>query len=359
MLKLNHSKPKGNKTMKKFIGFEHGINLGGWLSQCGDGNYTEERYNNYILKEDIENIASWGLDHVRLPIDYNVIMNDDGSFIEHGFTHIDRCLDWCFENNLNVVIDLHKTLGYVFDDVNYCDFFSDEKMQDIFVGLWREIIRRYAKYGNKVAFELLNEITTADKAVKWNEIAKRTIKAIREISSDAKIIIGGIFNSSLYGLTLLDAPYDENIVFTFHCYSPLIFTHQAAVWIDAMPQDYTVAFPLSIGELKTTSTEIFGNNFDAEFDTNDLSQLYDAEHFKRMFAQAHEISEKYNVPMYCGEYGVIDKADSASTLNWYKEISKAFDDYEICRCAWSYKLMDFGITQPHCADIKNELIECL
>ncbi len=345
--------------MKKFIGFEHGINLGGWLSQCGKGNYTEERYNTFIVKEDIERIASWGLDHVRLPIDYNVIMNEDGSFITHGFTHIDRCLEWCFENNLNVVIDLHKTLGYVFDDAGYCDFFSSEKMQDSFVELWKEIIRRYSKYGDKVAFELLNEITTEDKAVKWNEIAKRTVSAIREISSDAKIIIGGIFNSSLYGLTLLDAPYDENIVFTFHCYSPLIFTHQAAYWIEQMPKDYKIAFPKAIGELKDASAAVFGDTFDREFVSEDLSAMYDAEHFKSMFATAHEISEKYNVPMYCGEYGVIDNADPASTLRWYEEISKAFNDYSICRSAWSYKLMDFGFIDPHYSDVVEGMLKCL
>ena len=31
--------------MKEFKGFMHGVNLGGWFSQC---DYSEERYNNFI-----------------------------------------------------------------------------------------------------------------------------------------------------------------------------------------------------------------------------------------------------------------------------------------------------------------------
>ena len=31
--------------MKKFKGYMHGINLGGWLSQC---DHTKERYDNFI-----------------------------------------------------------------------------------------------------------------------------------------------------------------------------------------------------------------------------------------------------------------------------------------------------------------------
>ena len=66
--------------MREFTGYKKGVDLGGWLSQCGEGNYTEERFNTFIVEKDIERIASWGADHVRLPVDYNVIQNEDGSF---------------------------------------------------------------------------------------------------------------------------------------------------------------------------------------------------------------------------------------------------------------------------------------
>ena len=84
--------------MKQFNGFMHGVNLGGWYSQC---NHTEERYDNFIKKEDFSTIKSWGLDHVRLPVDYNLIQEADGTFKESGFKRIQTAIDWCKQNKLN------------------------------------------------------------------------------------------------------------------------------------------------------------------------------------------------------------------------------------------------------------------
>ena len=76
--------------MRKFEGFQRGINLGGWISQCVSRD--NEHFETFITKKDIERIAGWGLDHVRLPIDYDIVMNEDDTFIEDGFALIDRCI---------------------------------------------------------------------------------------------------------------------------------------------------------------------------------------------------------------------------------------------------------------------------
>lgn len=163
--------------MKKFLGFEKGINLGGWLSQCRD-HYNEEHYRTFITEEDIEIIAKKGYDHVRLPIDYNVIQTDDGALIEEGFVHIDNGVKWAHERGMNIVIDLHKTCGYVFDDETYTSFFTNERLQEQFIFLWEELTRRYGSY-DYVAFELLNEITAPEMAKPWNEIIKKTVPVAR------------------------------------------------------------------------------------------------------------------------------------------------------------------------------------
>ena len=101
--------------MKEFTGFMHGVNLGGWFSQC---NHTEERYDTFITKEDFAVIKSWGLDHVRLPIDYNLVEEADGTYKEKGFERISQAIQWCKEINLNLILDLHKTAGYSFDQAH-------------------------------------------------------------------------------------------------------------------------------------------------------------------------------------------------------------------------------------------------
>ena len=54
--------------MRIFEGFEHGINLGGWLSQCGQPDRAH--VNSFITQDDFSVISGMGFDHVRLPVDY-------------------------------------------------------------------------------------------------------------------------------------------------------------------------------------------------------------------------------------------------------------------------------------------------
>ncbi len=343
--------------MREFKGFKKGINLGGWVSQCGEGNYTKERFDTFITEKDIEKIAGWGLDHVRMPIDFHLFQNDDMSFNESGFAYIDNCLAWCEKYGLNTVLDLHKTMGFIFDDSTYCQFFHNKDLQDNFVRVWEEFTRRYGKYHERVAFELLNEVTDRDYAEIWNGIADRTIRAIRAINKDIRIIYGGIFNSSIDGLTLLPEPQDENIVFTFHCYSPLIFTHQSAYWIPTMPADLKVAYPDDVQVLRRKSGEILGDDFDGDF--GDVTGEIGSGFFERLFERAIAVGEKYNVPLYCGEYGVIDKAEPTETLEWFRHINAAFEKYDIGRAVWTYKEKDFGIVDEHYAPVADEIIKLL
>ncbi len=345
--------------MKVFEGYKKGVNLGGWLSQCGEDNYTEEHYNSFIKEEDIKTIASWGLDHVRMPVDYNVLESEDGVFDEKGFKHVDDCISWCKKYNLKIVFDLHKTRGYVFDDEEYVGFFDDKALQDQFVALWEEIIRRYKDEHEMMSFELLNEVTEERFAKKWNEIADRTIKAIRKISTDVKIILGGIYNSSIYGLTLLDPPADENVVYTFHCYNPLIFTHQNAPWVKAIPHGYQLHYPIKVKDIAAESHKYFGADFDNEFTGLDPESMMSEEFFYKLFEPALKKAREYDVALYCGEYGVIDQATPEETVAWYKDINTALVKHDISRAAWSYKRMDFGLSDDRLKGVLPQILKLL
>uniref|UniRef100_UPI003FD7F45E cellulase family glycosylhydrolase n=1 Tax=Ruminococcus bicirculans (ex Wegman et al. 2014) TaxID=1160721 RepID=UPI003FD7F45E len=97
--------------MRRFNGYMHGIDIGGWLSQC---DYSKEHLDNFITEEDIKRIKGWGCDHVRVPVDYNIFQDENG-FIESGFDYVQKCIDWCGNNGINMILDLYKTLGFFFD----------------------------------------------------------------------------------------------------------------------------------------------------------------------------------------------------------------------------------------------------
>ena len=342
--------------MNTFTGYNRGINLGGWLSQA---ELTKEHMDTFITESDLEVIKGLGADHVRLPLDYSVIEEEDGSEKQEGYRYIDNCIEWCRKNGLNLILDLHKTAGYIFDDFENCKgFFEDEALQTRFVNLWDRLAKRYGKYSDRIAFELLNEVVDANMAEIWNDIAQRAIVKVRENAPETWILIGGTRNNSIVSISELRAPYDNRIVFNFHCYEPLIFTHQAAYWVKGMSPDFRVSYPKTMGEYEKLSKEQIGGYY-SDLISGYETMLCDKEFFVRYFSEAVEIAKKYDVPLYCGEYGVIDQADTEGTLNWFKDIHAAFEECNIGRAVWSYKKMDFGITDDHYADIKEELVKYL
>lgn len=314
--------------MLKNKGFYRGINLGGWLSQC---DYSEDRLNNFITEPDFAKIASWRFDHVRIPIDYNVLENEDGSFMESGFARIDWALEMCRKYGLNTVLDLHKTAGYSFDSYGESEegFFDNTELQERFYHLWEEIAKHYGQYHETVIFELLNEVTDKSYIDAWNRISNECIKRIRIIAPDTVILVGSYDNNSAPAVPALTAPYDDKVIYNFHCYEPLKFTHQGAYWTDAIKPEERLPFD------ESRVTEQF---------------------FEKLFAPAIEAAKKNNTSLYCGEYGVIDVVSPEDTVKWFRMINSIFEKHGIARCAWSYKEMDFGISDSRLDNVRDELI---
>ena len=314
--------------MKDF-GFYRGVDLGGWFSQC---DYSEERLDHFITEKDLDTIAGWGLDHVRIPVDYNVLETEDGGYDAAGFARIRRALGWCRDRGLKVVLDLHKTAGFSFDVGEKEEgFFSSEKYQERFYRLWEELARSFYDPEN-VAFELLNEVTDSAFIGAWNRIARTCIARIRPIAPKALILIGSYHNNSAAAVKDLDAPADDRVVYNFHCYDPLEFTHQGAPWVPQLDQ---AARP--------------------SFDESGIPGDY----FDKAFASAVETAEKYGTCLYCGEYGVIDRAAPEDTVKWFRAIHATFEKYGISRAAWSYKQMDFGLSDARLDGVRKELIGLL
>lgn len=341
--------------MKKFDGFYKGVDLGGWLSQ---GSYEKEHLESFITEQDIEKIAGWGLDHVRLPVDYNIFETDEGEPIDDGIHLVDRALAWCEKYGLNMVLDVHKVYGYSFySGYGEVGFFDSEAYQQRFYKLWERLAERYGKYPQRVAFELLNEVTDPSVSDKWNSIARKAIEVIRRYAPETKILVGGYWNNSVDALKDLDAPYDENIVYNFHCYEPMIFTHQGADWIDGMPADLRLNYPGNMREYHKIALDL---SLAPPIDVSLLPDKgYDVSFFEERFKGAVQLCEERGVALYCGEYGVIDRADPEQALAWFKDINAAFEKFGIGRAAWNYKQMDFGLSDDRMKPVIDELVKYL
>lgn len=346
--------------MRRFEGYRKGINLGGWLSQCVS--YDKAHFDGFITEADIEKIASFGLDHVRLPVDYDVIMTEtpEGDIInEEGMKHIDDCIVWCRSHGLKMILDLHKAKGYMFDTEAVTDpdrFFMDESLQETFYETWEMFAKRYGSHKDIVAFELLNEVVNPDLENEWNSIATTAIARIRGIVPDIYIIVGGVNYNNVFAVSGIKVPIDDKTVLNFHCYEPLCFTHQKAYWVENMADDFDMTYPADLDHIRKKSEEFSPNHMGAVF-----NKCLDGEgdFFDKLFKSAVDYAKEKNTPLYCGEYGVIDRAPVPDTLAWMKDINKSFEKFGIGRALWNYKNKDFGIVDEHYADIRDEMIKYL
>ena len=342
--------------MKTFSGFTKGVNLGGWFSQC---DYTEARYDHFILPEDFAVIRSWGADHVRIPVDYNLLEDETGTPRPAGYARLRAALDCCRANGLHAVLDLHKTPGFSFDpDEGEGGFFENPALQERFYSLWEGLAKRFGGDTDLVAFELLNEVTERDFMPAWNRIWQECVRRIRVFAPTIPVLVGGYWHNSALSVMDIAPPPDEHIVYNFHCYEPLIFTHQGADWISTMDPAFRIPVTAAYGELASASLEMLGERetlFERFPPESQLSPAY----FEAFLASAVEAADKQGVPLYCGEYGVIDRVPPEQALEWYRMIHQVFEAHGVGRAAWSYRQMDFGLSDPRMDPVRPELIRYL
>ena len=342
--------------MRVFTGFMKGVNLGGWLSQYAL--YDERHFDTFITEKDIAYIASLGFDHVRVPVDYQVLEDDDGIEKPEGMARLENCYALLRKYGLNMVIDLHACYGYTFDPLVKSDktaFFYNEAQQERFLHLWKRIAMRFGREAEHVAFEPLNEVESDTVKDEWNALIRKYMQVIRPFAPETYIITGGVWNNHVETVRWLDEPYDDRVVYNFHCYEPIVFTHQGAYWIDTMPRNFRTSYPKTLDEYREEASRTLKNGGAVETAVHNPGPAF----FEEIFSSALEKAEKYNALLYCGEYGTIDLADNESKLRWLKDIHAVFKKFGIGHALWNYKEKDFGLTDERFAGIREAFIRIL
>ena len=325
-------------------GFTCGMGIGGWLTNYKRFHVLPEKwrlavtrgdlehFDSYISERDVENIAQMGFDHVRLGFDQIVLEESPGRWREAIFAKLMEFVGWCDRRKLNVVLNLHKALG------NYCDIrervslLDDADLQRRFIGLWLEIERRFAD-SPAVAFELLNEVRDIDPA-KWNDLADRTIRAIRGVNPKRRLVVGPTCWNSPDTLAALRVWDDPDVIYTFHFYEPFEFTHQRGV-LQAAPLycNMTLEYPSADIERYRYCRRLAWGQPDP--------YPHDAEMGRHVLEQrmkgAFEFRERHpDKLLWCGEFGTIRHAPQSSRTAWMRDVVSLCRAHGIPWCVWNY-----------------------
>ena len=329
---------------KDWPGFNRGMGIGGWLTNykrfnvlpmdkrlvLSEGDF--EHFEGYVTEADVRRIKTWGFDHIRLGFDQFVLEEAPGKYRERTFRKVDDFVGWCAKYDLGLVLNLHKAIG------NYCDIaedvslMDDAKLQERFIALWLEFERRYHDQP-KLVFELLNEVRDV-KPEKWNSLADRAIRAIREKNRDRWIVVGPTCWNNPPQLPQLKVWDDPRVVYTFHMYWPHEFTHQRGV-LQAGPLAYN-------RELEYPSADVARYDGYYEFhgwgkgpfaDGKPMDRTRLAKYLKPAFdfVKAHPDKILWN-----GEFGTIRHAPKASRVAYMHDVIALMKEHGIPYSVWNY-----------------------
>ncbi|WP_417362471.1 cellulase family glycosylhydrolase [Galbibacter sp.] len=197
---------------------------------------------NHTQKADIDSLKSWGFNSVRLPMHYNLYtlavedepVKGKNTWLERGFILTDSLLNWCRENQMYLLLDMHATPGGQGHDVNISDrdpskpsLWESRENQEKLIALWKRLAERYKDEPWIGGYDIINEPNWAFTGTNKNGIDEQNngplkslmvevTKAIRSVDKNHIIIIEGNGWGNNYNGIL--PPWDSNMVVSFHKY---------------------------------------------------------------------------------------------------------------------------------------------
>ncbi|KAF2512566.1 cellulase family glycosylhydrolase [Flavobacterium foetidum] len=211
------------------------------IGEKGTKEFYEAYKANGITKRDIDSLAKWGFNSIRLPMHYNLYTppieqekNGETTWLEEGFIMTDNLLKWCEANKIYLILDLHAAPGGQGNDAAISDYdttkpslWQSEANQKKMIALWKKLAARYRDKEWIGAYDIINEPN-------WNftgsnkngcdensngplrDLMVAVTKAIREVDNNHLIFIeGNCWGNNYNGIFPL---WDDNMALSFHKY---------------------------------------------------------------------------------------------------------------------------------------------
>jgi endoglucanase len=244
----------------------------------------------YVAKDDIDFIKAAGFNTVRVPLNWRLFVEpgataNDDKFEGPGWALLDRLVQWCHEDGLHVIVDLHAAPGGQ-TGVNHDDgtgfplTFYVPRYRDLTVVLWRELAAHYRNETAVLGYDLLNEPISPYNDVNYLDpqlepLYRDIVAAIRSVDDNHVVLLAGAqwsTNFSVFG-----RPFDSNAVYEYHKF-----------WANP---------------------------------TRDALQDY------------LDFSNRWNVPVMIGETGEY-------TNGWNEKFRRLHERFNVGWCFWTYKNLD-------------------
>ncbi|HLJ70870.1 MAG TPA: cellulase family glycosylhydrolase [Roseiarcus sp.] len=301
-----------------------------------------------------------GMSHVRLPFLGEAAMARfaERDRIKTALDDLDRALDLLLDLDFAVSVDMHP--GGDFQRLHRAE---PDVAYDALAEAWRIIAARIARRPPERVFaELLNE-PNVDDAI-WREQAARLAAALRADLPATTLIAGPAPYQRVEALAAWRPLDDGNVVYAFHYYDPMLFTHQGMTWDPSDPLSRLAGVPYparrgdpSIARLVETLKERGDTLLVDAFDRA-LARPWTKETIEAQFAPLAAWSRAHSAPVILNEFGVLRfKAPRAARLEWLRDVREAAEASGFGWAHWDYR-EGFGLLDEQ-GRPDRELIDAL
>jgi endoglucanase len=315
---------------------QRGINISHWLSQSdrrGDarGAFFQERH--------VQQIAGWGFDHIRIPIDEEQMWDEQNRAHPRAFRLLQSALSWCEKYELRAIVDLHILRSHHFN-AKEKPLWTDPTAQERFFQLWVELSDSLQRWPTSmVAYELMNE-PVADHHKEWNKLVDKATAVIRDKESERFVVIGSNRWQSVHTFDSLRVPEnDPYIILSFHCYHPMPLTHYKASWTGVGRYTGPVKYP----GLIIDPTDLAKQPADIVNMMQGHIEVWNRAKLEALLAKPLALAKKTGLSLYCGEWGAITNAPRTDRLQWYRDMKVNLENHGIGWATWDFKSNNFGL----------------
>jgi len=250
---------------------------------------------NYVAQADIDQIAEWGFNHIRVPFHYKQFYDSTGTEIPIGYEIIDELISWCEPYNIYIILDMHcapggQNGGPISDSDGTARLWLEDSNKALTIQIWKEIATYYADHTLIGGYDLINEPVLPGSVTlqEFKQLYIDITNAIREVDVNHLLFIeGNWYGTDFAGLT---PPWDDNMSYSFHKY-----------W----------------GQTDISTIQSYIN-----------------------------MRNNYGVPLWMGESG-------ENSNHWYYEVFKLLEENNIGWNFWTHKKVD-KITSPFSAFVSPE-----
>ena len=276
-----------------------------------------------INEEDFQALKPMGANIARIAFATQPFMEleEPYNFNEGTFKNLDRILDLCEKYEIKLLIDPHCFPGtwHPWTMIKNDNYWTDFSWHEKTIAVWERIAVQCKDRGDVIAgYDLLNEPALPvnfekDSPGDINLLYRKLIAAIRKYDTKHTIMLAGPRytppgeeeeKSYIFGLDVLEPPVDDNLCYTIHMYSPMSFTHQG-VW----EASEFIKYP---------------GFLDGEEWNQDKIRSY--------MKKALDFTEKYNVPMFIGEFSCPRWTDDYGN-QYLKDQIEVYEEYGF---SWAY-----------------------